>query len=270
MSEQAVLQVTYNSRDLGGLPADDGGTITPRTVFRSDALAGLTDDGLQSLTDLNIGTVVDLRTDGERARAADRLPTDGSVRFLPLPVQGGAMDEMVQKLLPTNDDTVLSEEQLTAIVDQVPTLEELYLAILAGSAPQFAELARAVIDAAETERPGVLFHCTAGKDRTGLAAALLLLVAGTPREVIVDDYIQTGKNLAGGLAETLTALITSMGVPLTPRLKTLATESPASAIEAAMDWVSSEHGDAAGYLGTGGMSVDELDDLKRVLTTPAR
>nr|WP_274637819.1 tyrosine-protein phosphatase [Microbacterium bovistercoris] len=261
----AFLQGTYNSRGLGGLRTADGGALASGILYRADALSGLTDGGQRALADHRIGTVIDLRTDAERARAADRLPADGSVRLVSLPVRGGAMDELVQKMLPSTDDVGLSEEQIALVVDQVPTLEDLYVAILDGSATQFAEIGRVVVAAAGTDHPGVLFHCTAGKDRTGLAAALLLLVAGAARDVIVADYVQTGTNLAGGLADTLTALITTLGVPLTPRLKTLATESPASAIETALDWIESEHGDVAGYLRTGGLTDAEIDELRRVL-----
>lgn len=155
--------------------------------------------------------------------------------------------------------------QVAEVLKQVPTLEELYVSILAASATPFATIARTVLEASRTERPGVLFHCTAGKDRTGLAAAILLLVAEAPREAIVEDYTQTEKNLARGFAEALTALITSLGVPLTPALKTLATEAPASAIEAAMDWIDDNHGDVAGYLRSGGLTDDEIADLRRVL-----
>lgn len=266
MDITSALTVTHNARELAGLPTSDGGTLAPGILFRADALASLTEEGVQALADLCIGTVIDLRTEGERTRAADRLPADGSVRFIPLSVQGGAMDEMVQKLLPTGGgEHALSEEQMAAVLDQVPTLEDLYVAILGSSAAQFATLARAVIEASRTDRPGVIFHCTAGKDRTGLAAAILLSIAGVPRDAIVDDYTQTGTNLARGFAASLTGLITSLGVPLTPRLRILATESPASAIETALDWIDAEHGDAAGYLRSGGMSDDEIAELRRVL-----
>lgn len=267
MDLSSVLQVTHNARELGGLPTTDGGELASGVLFRSDALSSLTEDGVRAFAELRIGTVIDLRTDAERARAADVLPADGSVKLVPLSVQGGAMDEMVQKLLPSGDGAALSEAQIAAVVAQVPTLEELYLAILGSSATQFAEVARAVVTASGTDRPGVLFHCTAGKDRTGLAAALLLSVAGVGRDAIVDDYTLTEKNLAKGFAEALAALITSMGMPLTPRLKTLATESPASAIEAALDWVEAEHGDAARYLLSGGLTTAELDALRRALRT---
>ena len=260
----STLRTTYNSRELVGFSTSGGGTLASGLLFRADALAALTDDGVQALTDLGIGTVIDLRTDGERARAADRLPSDGSITFLALPVQGGAMDEMMKNLLPTDGGTP-SAKQMTAALDGVPTLEDLYTAILASSSAEFATLARTVLEASRTTRPGVLFHCTAGKDRTGLAAAILLLLAEVPRSEIVADYTVTGDNLARGFAASLTALITSLGVPLTPRLKTLATESPASAIEAAMDWIAESHGDAAGYLRSGGLTDSEIVNLRRVL-----
>jgi protein-tyrosine phosphatase len=265
MELTSVLQGTHNARELAGLPTSGGGTLASGLLFRSDALATLTDEGLQALVDLRIGTVIDLRTDGERSRAADRLPADGSVTLLPLPMQGGAMDEMVKHLLPAAGGASLSVTQVATILQQVPTLEDLYVSILEASAVPFATVAQTVLQASRTERPGVLFHCTAGKDRTGLAAAILLLVAEVPREEIVADYTETGENLAHGFAEALTALITSLGVPLTPALKTLATESPASAIEAAMDWIAANHGDVAGYLRSGGMTAAEIVDLRRVL-----
>ncbi|MGW9158047.1 tyrosine-protein phosphatase [Microbacterium sp. NPDC055665] len=265
MELTSILQGTHNARELSGLPLTGGGTLASGLLFRSDALAGLTDEGLQELVDLRIGTVIDLRTDGERSRAADRLPEDGSVTLLPLPMQGGAMDEMVKQLLPATAGASLSVTQVADVLKQVPTLEGLYVAILEASAVQFATVARTVLDASRTDHPGVLFHCTAGKDRTGLAAAILLSVADVPRDAIVADYTQTEQNLALGFAEALTGLITSLGVPLTPALKTLATESPASAIEAALDWIDANHGDVAGYLRSGGMTNDEIADLRRVL-----
>ncbi|QNA93444.1 MULTISPECIES: tyrosine-protein phosphatase [unclassified Microbacterium] len=265
MELTSILQGTHNARELSGFPLTGGGTLASGLLFRSDALAALTDEGMQELVDLRIGTVIDLRTDGERARAADRLPDDGSVTLLPLPMQGGAMDEMVKHLLPSARGAGLSVTQVAEALKQVPTLEQLYVSILEGSATPFATVARTVLAASRTDRPGVLFHCTAGKDRTGLAAAILLSVAGVPREVIVEDYTQTEKNLALGLADALTLLITSLGVPLTPGLKTLATESPASAIEAALDWIAANHGDVADYLRSGGMDDAEIADLRRVL-----
>lgn len=265
----AVLQVTHNARGIGGMAAESGGAVRSGILYRSDALGGLTDVGLAAFADLGIGTVIDLRTDAERTRSADLLPLDDSVQLVTLPILGGAMDEMVRRMLPGGDGTRPSEADVARMLDAVPTLEELYLGMLQDGSAQFAAIGRAVIAAAATDRPGVLFHCTAGKDRTGVAAALLLLLAGASRDDIVADYTLTGQNLAGVFADSLTGLITSMGVPLTPKLRILATEAPAEAMEAVLDRLASEYGGAAGYLRAAGMTDAEIDELTGILTSEA-
>jgi protein-tyrosine phosphatase len=265
MELTSVIDGTHNARDLGGIPLGGGAVVVPGVVFRSDALATLTPAGVQALLDLRIGTAIDLRTDNERLRAPDVLPAGGETRLVELSILGGAMDELVKQLLPSGDRTTLSQEQIAALVEQIPTLEELYVAILQTSAPQFAQVARTVAQSVDTERPAVLFHCTAGKDRTGIAAALLLSAAGADRDAIVADYELTQANLAGAFADALTGLITQLGIPLVPRLETLATKSPASAITAALDWVDANHGDAAGYLRSGGLTDAELAGVRGAL-----
>lgn len=266
MELSSVLQGTYNARGLGGIPTADGSAIAEGVLFRSDSLSALTDSGIEALVDLGIGTVIDLRTDTERSRSADVLPKDGSISLIALPVLGGAMDEMVKELVPDPGAQVsFTQQQIEAALDRVPTLEQLYQGILESSAPQFAELGRAVIAAAQTDRPGVLFHCTAGKDRTGLAAAILLLLAGVEVPTVVADYTETEKNLAGPFADSLLGMISGFGLPLTPRLRELATQSPARAIESAIGWISEQHGDAAGYLRSGGLTLDEIQVLRNSL-----
>ncbi|MFK4730304.1 tyrosine-protein phosphatase [Agromyces mediolanus] len=264
MDLRSKLEVTHNARELGGIPLAGGGVTASGILFRSDALDRLTEAGAAALAELGVGTIVDLRTDGERHRAPDVVP-DG-VAFLALPVQGGAMDELVARLLPADGAAhAFTDDEVQAIVAQIPSLAELYVAILASSAPAFATLARTVLDAAGTPRPGVLFHCTAGKDRTGLSAAILLSVAGAERRAIIDDYTRTGENLAGPFAESLLGLITALGLPVVPQLRSLATESPAAAIDAALEWIAVEHGDAAGYLRSGGLTEAETARLREVL-----
>lgn len=265
MDISSGLAVTFNARALTRLPLDDGGVLASRVLFRSDGLGALTPEGVASFASLGIGTVVDLRTDGERAAAPDVLPADGSVELLELPVLGGDMAGMARQLLGLQGGGAPSELQLAQLADSIPTIESLYLDILREGSQHFARLARAVIDRDGTARPGVLFHCTAGKDRTGVAAAVLLSVAGVAREAIVADYTLTGVNLQRGFAQQLLGMVAQTGIPVTPRLRELATESPAEAIESALDWVRDEHGDAAGYLRHGGLSVAEITDLRRIL-----
>jgi len=263
----SALTVTYNARALTELPTDDGGALESRVLFRSDALSALDADGVAALADLGIGTVIDLRTASEREMAADVLPDDGSVRLIELEILGGDMAGMAKRMLADADGERPSEAQMRAALEQIPTLDELYIGILRDGAEKFATIARAVVEAASSDRPGVLFHCTAGKDRTGVAAGLLLSVAGVTRDAIVADYAVTGENLARGFSAHLLGMIEGMGVPVTPALRVLATESPASAIESALDWVAEQHGDAAAYLRSGGMTDDEVTALRRTLRT---
>lgn len=267
MDITSALTVTYNARALTALPTDDGGALESRVLFRSDALSALDTDGLTALADFGIGTVIDLRTSSEREMAADLLPDDGSVRLIELEVLGGDMAGMAKRMLASADGERPSEAQMRAALEQIPTLDELYIGILRDGAEKFATVGRAVVDAAGSDRPGVLFHCTAGKDRTGVAAALLLSVAGVTRDAIVADYAVTGENLARGFSAHLLGMIEGMGVPVTPALRVLATESPTSAIESALDWVAEQHGDAAAYLRSGGMTADEITALRRTLRT---
>ncbi|PRI12398.1 tyrosine-protein phosphatase [Leucobacter massiliensis] len=259
------IPVTYNARALGGLAAG-GGTVAP-VLFRADALTALTPEGQRGLTELGIGHVVDLRTEAERRRAADVLPAAGGPAFTPLPILGGAMDGLVQSLLPTNDEAprALTPALIDQVMSRLPTLEELYRSMLEASGRQFAELARIVVAAATEESPGVLVHCTAGKDRTGLASALLLSLAGVSREDILADYAVTDEKLAGPFGAELTALVTSLGVPLTPRLETLATRAPEAAMASALDWVEAQYSGAPGYLRAGGLTQDETEKLRAAL-----
>jgi len=259
----AALPGLLNYRDVGGLPLTDGGTIRPGVLTRSDALASLTPEGLAALEASVIGTVFDLRTDSERHRAPDPLPADGPVRVVDLAILGGSMEAQAAALMPAEGGApALTPDAVAALIAQVPTLADLYVSILADGAVSFATVAREVAAPTDGTKPGVLVHCTAGKDRTGLTIALLLSAAGARREAIVADYTLTGPNLVGPFTDAMMAMFGSIGLPDVPPLRELATESPAGAIEAALDWVAAEHGDAAGYLRSGGLTDDELASLR--------
>lgn len=262
----SILDGTHNTRDLGNLPLTDGGTTRPGVLFRSDSLDKLTAHDVGKLDELRVGSAIDLRTDSERHRSPDAIPADSPIRLLTLPMLGGAMDELAAQFMPSGGQpAVLSAEQVNTILSLIPSLEDLYLGILSSSAQSFATIARTIVEQDSTDRPGVIFHCTAGKDRTGLAAALLLSLAGVEREAIVADYTQTAANLAGPLAEKLLGLVTSFGLPDAPQLRTLTTESPAHAIETALAWVTTTHGDAATYLASGGLTPDETERVRAII-----
>ncbi|MFT4147752.1 MAG: tyrosine-protein phosphatase [Micrococcaceae bacterium] len=258
-----TLTTTYNSRSLGGMKTADGGTIAD-VLFRSDALDQLDSQGQENLKKLNIGTVIDMRTKEGSSQSKDHLPDH--IEYVSLPMAGGAMDENVKEVLPkAGAPSNLTQEQLEKLLAKVPTLDEIYIGILTDDSKQFATFARTIIKAAGTDKPGVLFHCTAGKDRTGLTTALLLSLAGVPEKDIVADYTITQENTSGEFGKKLSSLITALGVPMTPRIETIVLKSPASTLENALAWVKTHHKDAAGYFKNAGLSEEEIVQLKAAI-----
>ncbi|MFJ4166371.1 tyrosine-protein phosphatase [Microbacterium sp. NPDC089698] len=254
-----LIDGTFNSRDTGGLPLAGGGRTRHGVLYRSDALSSATDGGLDAIAASTIGTIVDFRTESERIDAPNRLPAARAFRVRELSLLEGALTGAPQAGAP-NDDA-LDEEAMRAMLARIPTLPVLYTAMLENAAGAFAEVAREVVSPADPDRPGVLVHCTAGKDRTGVATALLLDAAGTERSAIVADYAASEQNLAGEWAERMLARARTWGVPLVPAITDLVTATPPSAIEAALAWLD-DRGGSASYLLRGGLTPVELDRLR--------
>jgi protein-tyrosine phosphatase len=252
----------YNFRDTGGLPLASGGSSRGGVLYRSDALSALTEKGAADLAATPIGVVVDLRTPQERATAPDRLPTTRPFRAVDLSILEGAMAGMTQQLLGGDDAAAPSREQVAAALSALPSLGDMYVGMLQHGADAFAQIARLVAASHDGSPTAVLVHCTAGKDRTGVATALLLDAAGVERAAIVADYASSEGHLAGPWADGMLQMISSLGLPLTPEVRTLVTGTPPAAIEQALAWVDAGFGGAAGYLTSGGLTPAELAALR--------
>lgn len=169
-----------NFRDLGGYRAMDGGIVRWGVLYRSDALHKLTDADLERLSALSLNRIIDFRSDYERGQEPDRLPTEEKRRYVPIPI----MDASTALVQGSRDDLV---KKLRGI-DPQKYMNESYMGFAAQFTPAFRRFFRELI--AADGRP-VLFHCTAGKDRTGFAAALSLRVLGVPYETVMQDYLLT-------------------------------------------------------------------------------
>jgi protein-tyrosine phosphatase len=159
-----------NFRDLGGYPAADGGRTRWGRVFRSDALHRFTPVDLERYGSLHLNAVYDLRGDIERERYPNPFP---SVQLALLSRDGSEPA--------TPPDT--ADWQEAAAGERM--LRQMYQGLLANGAAVFGRLLGAL--AAPGGLPAV-FHCTGGKDRTGMSAALLLDLLGVPRHLVLDDY----------------------------------------------------------------------------------
>ena len=261
-----ALEGTVNFRDTGGLPLAGGGRSAPGVLYRSDALSGLTPRGLASLAESEIEVIIDLRTPAEQRMAPDRLPAARSFTRVDLPLFEGAFTGAAQEGMQRarqSGDPEAAARAVQAAVAQLPTLGGLYTGMLQDAGTVFAETARRV--AGTGEGSATLVHCTAGKDRTGVAVALILSAVGVEPEAVVSDYRQSEANLAGEWADRMLGMIKDLGVPLTEDVAALVTGAPADAITQALAWVSEEHGGAAEYLRSGGLTDDELGTLHRRL-----
>ena len=169
------LAGAFNFRDLGGYATQDGRRVRSGLLYRSDTLHRLTDADVELLRGLELRTVIDLR-------AADELEEHGPGRL------GGNV--VVVHNLPMFDDTRTLAIDGLAAEDAIGKLAELYVRMLERGGPA---LARTVELLAAPDALPAVFHCMAGKDRTGIVAAVLLQAMGVADDVIAKDYaISTG------------------------------------------------------------------------------
>lgn len=262
----STLEGTVNFRDVGGLPLTGGGTTAPGVLYRSDALSALTPRGLESLARSGIEVIADYRTPAEQQMAPDRLPPARAFTTVGLPLFEGAFSGFAQEELQRANlagDSAAAAQAVKAAVAKLPTLAGIYTGMLRDGGAVFAETARRV--AASPNGSGTLVHCTAGKDRTGVAVALILSAVGVEPEAVAADYERSEANLAGEWTDRMLGMIAGMGVPMTDDVVTLVTRAPRDAITAALEWVSAQHGGAAEYLLAGGLSTAELELLGRRL-----
>ena len=244
-----ALEAAHNVRDLGGYVIGDGRTIAWGRLLRGDGLHHLTPADLDALTPIGLRTVIDLRTPGEvderGAFPIDRMP----VELVHQPVI----------------DTTWSRDDVPRF-DAAPNPEAefltfAYATMLAEGGARFGAAIRRL--AAPGALPAI-FHCAAGKDRTGIMAALLLAGLGVDDDVIVADY---GLTAAG--IERMKAWMRRH----VPDRAQLMAETPSAflaahpeAMQRTLDGIRHDHGTVVRYLGGVGVDATVLATLSDALT----
>jgi protein-tyrosine phosphatase len=183
------LEGCTNFRDLGGYRTADGRRVRHGLVFRSAHLGGLTQADRDVLAGLGVRTVVDLRGLSEAAETPHAL-------------EGLGAEIMAAAIEPRIGERIRAALANGGATPDVIAgfMTEHYREYPAYGAAAFRTLFTALLDGAR--RP-LVFHCTAGKDRTGFAAALLLSVLGVPWPVILDDYLHTNAVWTGHVGRYL-------------------------------------------------------------------
>lgn len=233
------LEGTLNTRDLGGLPVSGGRYTQPGRVLRSDGPASLTDADLTLLSQLPLTTVIDLRGRME----CEREPS----RFLQRP---GVSVHNVEVWSHIEAAGQRPQDRFD--------ITSFYLAALDHAGPAFANATRLV-----AESPGTsLFHCSAGKDRTGLLAALLLEAVGVDRATVLEDFALTEDRI-GPLRQRLLDQAEKDGLPRSEFNRLLG--ATPDLMEPALAHLDSRHGGAVMYLERAGVSADTLTALEAKL-----
>jgi protein-tyrosine phosphatase len=227
-----------NFRDLGGYPAKDGRTVRWRQIFRSNHLGHLTEADIELLRGLGLKSAFDFRGTEERAAAMCGL-TEIAVHSLPIePSVVAALRARLAGGAPL------------ASADALDVMRDSYRNYVRYSTPSFRALFAHLLE----DRAPLVIHCTAGKDRTGFACALILHALGVPDDLIAEDYLLTNRfyrrdpSASSDLPEEVRQVLASV---------------EASFLAAAFDAISADYGDLESYLSDGlGLGAQERARLE--------
>ena len=249
IERRLVLEGPVNFRDLGGYETSDGRSVRWGRVYRSDSLESLTPTDVARLEDLGVRFVCDLRRDEERATAPSRVLGHPTIRIEHLAVGGIAAETKS-----------MAARMMRGEIPElgVEAMAQVYVTILDLHADSFSTV---VARAADPEALPIVVHCTAGKDRTGVATALILGALGVDDETIATDYeLTTEFHSLAKIAE------------VRPQLEAVGIEfakveaywsAPRAVMAAALEGIRERWGGIDDYLrGPGGIAEETLDSLR--------
>lgn len=176
------LEGGRNFRDLGGYETTDGKTVKWGKLYRSGILTNLTAEDYEYLRDREIATIVDFRSTKERTSEPDNWRGSSAITL-----------EWDYEMNWEQDFAKVFSKPDFAKQDLVELMDKGYTDLVKQQTPAYRAMFQKLI---ESDDP-LLFHCTAGKDRTGIGAALILTALGVDRETVKKDYMLSNKTLAG-------------------------------------------------------------------------
>lgn len=242
---RVLLQGAVNCRDLGGYRTSDGRQIRWGQIYRSDSLAELTDVDLLKIQNLGLRRLLDLRHESERLARPNRLPA------------GSSMEMHSVGFFPHGAETLLRRVRGGEIVPREIHQDfiEMYRRLPIEQAASYARILDLLL---EDRALPVLIHCTSGKDRTGFAAAVILMALDVPRTTIVEDYL-----LTNDYRRDLSFLL---GGKVGPAVMAAVTQAHPAYVESAFRSIEFEWGTTTEFLRRGlGLSRDRQRQLQSLL-----
>lgn len=233
------LKGAFNVRDIGGYAAAEGQTVQKGRFLRADGLHRLTTDDQEAIWGAGVRIVIDLRHQYELDTKPNVFAASERIAY-----------HNISLINPTTTATM-----------NIRCLGDMYVSMLNECGPLLREVFERMVEA---EGAGVLFHCTAGKDRTGVIAGLLLDLAATPRSVIVADYAETEVNLA----PIMDVLRQDRPSQIPAEMYEIFLGSAPENMEMMLDHLYETFGGAESYLAQIGLSEAQISGLKRMLLQP--
>jgi protein-tyrosine phosphatase len=241
-----------NFRDLGGYQTLDEKFVRWGLLYRSDSLHKLTNSDLKRLSALDLESIVDFRSPKEKETWPDRLPAGMAARLVEIPIvdsstqmyQNGSRDELVKNLKNIDPRQYLSGTNVEL-------------------ATRFTTEMRKFIDVlfASNGRP-VLFHCTAGKDRTGFAAAITLRMLGVSQDVVMEDYLLSNKYFYAAHRRNLLLLRLLKGKQITQVVSGMI-KADSAYLSIGFQTIDQSYGSFDNYVHEAlGLTIEEVDRLR--------
>ncbi|MGD8191932.1 tyrosine-protein phosphatase [Brevibacillus ginsengisoli] len=229
------LQGVPNYRDLGGYKTNDGRTVKWGVLFRSDELAGLTNADQKYIKNSGLKLIADYRSDDEVAKKPDPV-LDGIIyERIPVDMSKSTSPDM-SKLLQSGSLIALGKpgEYLTELNKQMVHSRDAYSGLF-----EMVENA---------DNLPMVQHCTAGKDRTGLGSALLLLALGVPEDTVMEDYLLSNEYRAEANKKAIAAIKPYLKDEISVEIFTAIMEVRKEYLQAALDEIKNEYGSVDKYL----------------------
>jgi protein-tyrosine phosphatase len=230
---RVFLEGAVNFRDLGGYGTSNGHTVKWGQVFRSDSLNRLTARDQVVLLKTGIRVVCDFRTPSEVNYAPDRLPDDSGIEYLHRPVIHGEFDSVkAMERIKKGDISWLNKDFM--VKGYIRNIEE------------FGGIWGKVINRIiEPKSRPLVFHCTGGKDRAGVCAALILLALGVPEETVIHDHGLSNIYIAE-LVESIYKRFREAGID--PKKVSPYFTAPREGIASVLEHIGKVYGSVAHYL----------------------
>lgn len=252
------LQGANNFRDLGGYPAADDRVTRWGLVYRSDKLSDLTDEDIDYLQRLGLHRIVDLRSQAEKEAEPDQLGDSLQRAYVPMPIEvSAAQIKVLEEKIMAGD---LSAEQSRQF------LRDANRAFVDDYTPLYSQWLHSLLEAGNLP---IVFHCTEGKDRTGFAAAILLLTVGVDEQVVFEDYLASNQFLADSTDGKLRWVkIISLFQVDTEAIRPIFSVER-SYLQSAFERIRQQYGSFQIYLREGlGIDAEEQQQLTLLMTQP--